>query len=420
MPNLQPRLRIARLSLIAALLATLLLGACAYSVQFRYGLGVSALSRRVPWGLYISQFAFLVGIAASSVVILVPQTIHRRPSSEPLVTLGETVSVIALLGAISFVLVDLGRPARLVGMLLHPCPSSLMFWDIVALGGYLVLCSSILVSSLLTKGRPSPSWFRGLVLLSIPWACAIHIVTALLFCGLSARPGWMTAILAPKFLATAFASGAALLYLLSQMLGRARPASGDGEAARGLLVVMAYAVLAVLLLSFLEVFTAYYAGLPEPSMHLKHLYGLGSLVPGSAPTPPSALQGSTARWMMVASLLLAFSLFLLLVSRWRGHGRLMTLACAAVLSSVFIEKGLWFVPSGFEPSSLGYLSGYRPSIIEILVATGIYSGGALAFLAACGMYLARPLSSSAQAPELGSSPNLLPIERTVASTSFRS
>ena len=121
-----------------------------------------------------------------------------------------------------FVFVDMGQPARVLNVLLHPSPHSVMFWDFLVLSGYLLL--NLVIGTVTIEaerqGAPPPRWVRPLIYLSIPWAVSIHTVTAFLYAGLVARPFWMTAILAPRFLASAFASGPSLLILLALLVRR--------------------------------------------------------------------------------------------------------------------------------------------------------------------------------------------------------
>lgn len=373
---------------VAGLLAAILLGAAAYSAQFRQGLGVTGLSRAVPWGLYISQFTFLVGVAASSVLVVLPRHVHGREDGAELVLVGEALSVAALVGAFTFVLVDLGRPERVLYVLLYPAPSSLMFWDILTLSGYFVVCGAILAVALLARPGERGHAPRWLILLSIPLAFGIHVVTALLYAGLVARGGWMTALLAPKFLATAFASGAALLLLIARALDATRALPVPPSARARLAGIMTYALAATLLFSGLEAFTALYSGLPGGAAHLEHLF-----LPGPQSAGPAALT-----W--ISSGLGVLALGVLLSPALRRHPRLLDLAGAAVLASVFLEKGFVFIPSGFAPSALGADVGYVPSAIEIGVALGIHAGGALVFLALLRLVLARsraPLAAPAAA-----------------------
>jgi molybdopterin-containing oxidoreductase family membrane subunit len=355
----------------ALLLAAVLLGLLAYTMQLRQGLGVTALSREMPWGLYISQFTFLVGIGASAVTVLLPYYVHRQKLFARALLLGEIVAVIALGQALLCILVDLGQPSRLLNILLYPAPTSLMFWDCLTLGGYLTLSLIGLLAMLFARGAEPGRWVRGLALATIPWAIGIHVVTALLYAGLAARPAWLSAVLAPRFLATAFASGPALLILLATALARAGIFDVGREARDRLATIMTYAALASLLFALLEAFTALYSGIPAAGEHLEYLF--------------VGLDGHTGLLALsYASLtLLVLALVVLLVPHLRQRPGLGLAATAAVLLSVLIEKGLCLVTSGFVPSPLGYVRDYRPSLVELAIVAGIYCGGALVFLGAC-------------------------------------
>ncbi|MBN2191632.1 MAG: polysulfide reductase NrfD [Polyangiaceae bacterium] len=359
-------------------------GIVAYGVQYGNGLSVTGLSRAVPWGLYISQFTFLVGIAASSVLVVLPRYVHGANDSADLVTIGEAISVAALVEAFSFVLVDLGRPVRLFYVLLHPAPSSLMFWDVLTLTGYLLLCSTVLSLTLCSPPGTHPRAVRPLVLVSVPFAFGIHVVTALLYAGLAARSGWMTAILAPKFLATAFASGSALLLLVTSALDAAHVVRIEPVARNRLATMMTYSLAAALLCTGLETFTALYSGLPGLAEHFAHLY-----IPAHQSLGPAVI-------MLASTALVVFALVVLLVSPLRRRAFWLHLASGAVLAAVFLEKGLVFVPSGFAPPTLGDDVGYAPTAIELLIVAGIHSAGALVFLT-----LLRPISARARGLGLG-------------------
>jgi Ni/Fe-hydrogenase subunit HybB-like protein len=368
----------------ALLLLVVLAGAAAYGLQFRHGLGVTGLERDIPWGLYISQFTFLVGIGASAVTVLLPYYVHRQKVFGRALILGEVVAVIALTQALLCILVDLGQPTRLLNILLYPSPTSLMFWDCVTLNGYLLLSLAGLLVLLFRRGGQPPRWARGLALATIPFAIGIHVVTALLYAGLAARPAWLTAVLAPRFLATAFASGPALLILLATLLERARIFEVGRDAIARLTVIMTYAGLGSLLFAVLEGFTALYSGIPAAGEHLEYLF-LG-------------LDGH--RGLVALSytslLLMVLALIVLMVPGLRRRSGLGLAATAAILLSVLLEKGLCLVTSGFVPSPLGYVHDYRPSVVELAIVSGIYCGGALVFVGAC-RWLLQPLDSAIHA-----------------------
>ena len=97
------------------------------------------MSRDVSWGLYIGQFTFLVGVAASAVMLVIPYYLHDFKKFGKLVILGEFLAISAVIMCVLFIFVDMGQPMRITNVILHPTPNSVMFWDSVVLIGYLGL-----------------------------------------------------------------------------------------------------------------------------------------------------------------------------------------------------------------------------------------------------------------------------------------
>src|SRR5512144_1310616 len=194
---------------IGALLVVIGLGVLQYLRQFSYGLGITGLSRDVSWGLYIGQFTFLVGVAASAVMLVIPYYLHDFKKFGKIVILGEFLAVSAVCMCFLLIFVAMGQPMRITNVILYPAPNSVMFWDSVVLMGYLfinLLVGWVTLSSD-RKGTPPPKWIKPWIYLSIPWAVSIHTVTAFLYAGLPARHFWLSAVMAARFLASAFAGG---------------------------------------------------------------------------------------------------------------------------------------------------------------------------------------------------------------------
>jgi Ni/Fe-hydrogenase subunit HybB-like protein len=254
-----------------------------------------------------------------------------------------------------------------VNVILHPSPRSVMFWDMVALNGYLAINVVVSHATLRAEraGRAPPRWVKPLVYLSIPWAISIHTVTAFLYSGLAARPFWLTAILAPRFLASAFASGPALLLLLALAVRRFGRLDPGAAAIARLGQIVAYAMAANVFFVGLELFTALYSDIPEHVEHLAYLY--------------TGLHGhrALAPWMWGSLGLAAVSLVLLLVPSLRRRETALAVASAAVVGSLWIDKGLGMVVTGFVPSPLGHVTEYWPTAPEALIAVGIYALGGL-------------------------------------------
>ncbi len=249
-------------------------GFVSYLYQLSYGLGITGLSRSVSWGLYIANLTFFVGVAASAVTVVLPYYLHNIKEFGKMVILGEFLAISAVIMSTLSVFVDLGRPDRVFNLLLHPSPRSPLFWDVIVLTGYLLLNLVIGWSTLDAehKGEKPLPWVRFLIVLSIPWAVSIHTVTAFIYQGLVARPLWHTPLWAPRFLSSAFASGPALLILMSLFIRRVTRFDVGRETIQKIATIATYALLVNLFLLLVELFTTLYGGVPEDVDHLRYLF----------------------------------------------------------------------------------------------------------------------------------------------------
>jgi [DsrC]-trisulfide reductase subunit P len=354
-------------TLLIVLSALVVVGLVTYLQQFAQGLGITGLSRDVTWGLYISQFTFLVGVAASAVMVVLPYYVHHYKAFGKLAILGEFLAIPACFMCVLFIFVDMGQPRRVLNIILHPTPHSVMFWDMIVLNGYLFL--NVIISRATFRaeraGMPPPGWVKPIIYLSVPWAVSIHTVTAFLYSGLAARPFWLTAILAPRFLASAFASGPSLLILLALLVRRVTKFDPGKEAIAKLGEIVAYGMAVNCFFVALEIFTAFYSGMPEEVEHFTYLYaGLHG-------------HGIIAPWMWASIALSIVALVLLLVPALRRNESFLAVAAIAVVGSLWIDKGLGMVITGFVPSALGHVNEYWPTGREALIAIGIYALGGL-------------------------------------------
>lgn len=342
------------------------LGALAYLYQFNVGLGITGMSRDVSWGLYISQFTFLVGVAASAVMLVLPYYLHSYKKFGKIVVLGEFLAISSIVMCLLFIMADLGKPMRGLNVVFYPTPGSVLFWDMIVLNGYLflnVLCGWVALLSE-KKEVPPPKWIKPFIYLSIPWAVSIHTVTAFLYAGLPGRHFWLTAIMAPRFLASAFAGGPALLIILALILKRVSKFDAGTEAINKLVTIATYAAILNVFFVLLEVFTAFYSNIPGHAHTLKYLFvglhGHSQLVP----------------WMWTSSFLgISAIIMLLFVPITRKNEVVLLLTCVALFFSLWIDKGLGLVLGGFVPSPLETITEYHPSIAEVLITLGIWSIG---------------------------------------------
>ena len=349
------------------------IGAVSYGTQLQKGLIVGAMRDQVSWGFYISNFTFLVGLAAAAVLLVVPAYIYNFKPIKEIVLFGELMAVAAISMCIMFVVIDMGRIDRLwhvipfVGKMNFP--SSLLAWDIIVLNGYLAINLFISFYALYQMAHNrdySLQIIKPLIILSIPWAVSIHTVTAFLFNGLSARPFWNASILAPRFLASAFCSGPAVMMIIFQIVRKVSKIEIDNKAIFKIAELVAYAMGINLFLLAAEFFKEFYSG----SIHLapmKYLYfglhGHNALVP----------------WMWTAMIFNITAFFLFLRPKTRENLLTLNIACVLIIIGVYIEKGMGLTIPGFVPGTLGEIYEYSPTFVEKAVTIGVWATGALIY-----------------------------------------
>jgi len=349
------------------LLGLISVGFLAYLYQFKNGLGVTGMSRDVSWGLYIGQFTFLVGVAASGVMVVLPYYLHDYKKFGRLTILGEFLAIAAVIMCMLFIFVDLGQPLRVLNVILHPTTNSVMFYDMLVLSGYLFLNLLIgwTVLGAERKEVAPPKWVKPLIILSIVWAPSIHTVTAFLYAGIPGKHFWLTAILAARFLASAFAGGPALLIILALIVRKYTKFDPGKEAIQSLGKIVTYCMLINIFFLGLELFTAFYSQIPGHMHSFVYLYaglhGHNQLVP----------------IMWVSSILAAIAIGLLVFPQIRKNESLLAVACLATFFSLWIDKGFGLVIGGFVPNPFERITEYWPTLPEALITLAVWAIGFL-------------------------------------------
>ncbi|MEZ6005412.1 MAG: NrfD/PsrC family molybdoenzyme membrane anchor subunit [Planctomycetota bacterium] len=347
-----------------------LLGLNAYAQQLAHGLAVTGMTDQVSWGMYIANFTFLVGMAAAAVMLVIPVYLYKNKELHDLVIFGELLAVAAILMCLMFVTVDLGRPDRFMHLIQRfNFPDSMLAWDVIVLNGYLLLnlhiCGYLIYCAY--RGRkPSKAFYIPFVFVAIVWAVSIHTVTAFLYAGLGGRPFWNSAVLAPRFLASAFAAGPAFLILTLRIIGTQTSYRVPPKALDTLRKIVTVALAINLFLLAAEVFTEFYtdsAHAVSAQYLFLGLHGKHGLVP----------------WIWSAIALNVAALTVLFLPPLAHRPGWQNFACVAMIIGIWIEKGMGLIVPAFIPTPIGELVEYTPSLQETLICLGIWAAGLLLY-----------------------------------------
>ena len=354
---------------LCLLAALMVLGVHAYTVQINLGLSATNMSNIVSWGFYIANFTFLVGVAAAAVMIILPSYIFKDKDLHKVVIIGEVVAIGALVMCLMFVFVDLGSPLKAWHMMpvigLFNWPASLLTWDVIVLNGYLALNLMVpgyIVYCHYNNRKPDEKKYRPFVFISIFWAFGIHLVTAFLYEGLPARPFWNNPLMGPRFLASAFAAGPALITVVLVIIHTATPFTIDTQIFNKLRRIIVVSAIINLIMLFSEIFKEFY--LPThhslPAIYLYFgLKGHTSLVP----------------WIWTAISMNLLGTLTLAFNPGKNNPKVLFPACILLFLGVWIEKGMGLIVPGLVPSPMGEIVDYAPSLVEIGVTVGILALG---------------------------------------------
>ncbi|MBF0614958.1 MAG: polysulfide reductase NrfD [Magnetococcales bacterium] len=347
-------------------------GGWAWHEQWRLGLVVTGMSDQLSWGLYIGQFVFLVGVAASAVVLVIPAYWLGIHACRSAVVIGEALSVTAVSMALMFVWVDLGQPLRVWHALpwlgTPNFPASIMAWDLLVLTAYLGVNVGLLIGHGRGHRKSAPLsrhrlfWFVVATLLGL----SIHTVTAFLLAGLPARPMWNTGLLAPRFIASALVSGCAWLLVTGWILAKVGTWRMPEAAGRLLTGVMTGALVIYLFMGISEWFVLFY----HPTAHG---HGAGMLYLGW-----EGKSGLTL-WMIGSVGVQGMAAMVLVVRPWRRRPGVVLGMAMLLFVALFVEKGVGLIVPGLQPTPLGEWVAYRPTVVELRIAAAIWAGGLLLF-----------------------------------------
>ncbi len=343
--------------------------------QFTEGLILTGSTDQITWELFIANFVFMVGVAASAVTLVFPAYVYKASKKDfsELYVLGEVIALVATPLCIVFIMFHMGRPDRLwhiiPGLGYFNIPNSMLDFDVIVLNGYLFI-NLIGVFYYVYKrysGKPiNKAFYIPFMFLAIVWAPSIHIITGFILSTLTPVELWTTPLVPVKFLPTAFASGDALIIILLLIIRKNTKLSIPDRAIDILIQIIVWCLGIIILMTTSEIVTELYP-------RTEHAMPLINLIVG--------LNGSTqfVPFFWASTIMILFSFFMLLSSRVRqDRGFIIVLVCIATFVGIWIDKGLGLVLPGFMPSPLGEFTIYHPTFIEIYNTILIWAVGSLA------------------------------------------
>lgn len=237
---------------IISLIVFIVIAGWAYVIQYRTGLGVTSMSDYVSWGLYIASFVFFVAIALVGMLISAVAGLLGQKWITPIARIAEMIALAFVMMAGIVIVVDMGRPDRLLNVFLHFRFQSPIFWDVTVVTTYVAISALLLILPMLPdlgimrnhlKGDvPKWKWMiynilslgwvgtpmqykilhktiRVLLILIIPVALSIHTVTSWLS-ALTLRAGWDSTIFGPYYVSGAFVAGSGALLVAMYFIRR--------------------------------------------------------------------------------------------------------------------------------------------------------------------------------------------------------
>jgi len=382
---------------IGLLLGVMAVGAVAFVYQFNTGLIVTGMRNTVMWGQYILFFMFFVGLSAGGLIVASAGRLFGIKAFKPITRLAVLEATVAVMLAATFILPDLGRPERMLNILLYPNLTSPMIWDITIVIVYMAMSAFYVWLYARADLARRGSWLalgtgtsertmareervKGVMAwIALPAAILLHSITAWIFGLQISRGFWYSSIMAPMFIASALVSGLSLVILLALVLRRLRRLhfSDDLAALLGGLLGSFIAVEAFLVLA--EYLTASYPGAAEGDAVRRMLVG---------PYAPLF-------WFEIGvGLFVPFTI--LAIRRLRRNPAWVATAAGIAIAGIFVHRlnlvlnGLSYaniqlppgLPIGTDQggaSSFAMSYWYVPTMVEWLIVIGVLAFGGLLF-----------------------------------------
>lgn len=359
------------------------------------GLTTTNLSSITPWGAWIAFYIFFVGLSAGSFLLSSLIFVFGMNQYERLGKMALFTAIVCMIVALTFVLMDLGKPFRSLNAVVYWNVTSILAWEIhfyivyisllvtelyIAMRSDLVRLKNVdslkgKVARLLTFKNSKVSeateerdhrWLKILGIIGIPLAIlGVHGGTGAIFAVVSAKAAWNTGLFPIIFVVSAMVSGTALLlsmYIIKQKVSK-KPID------EAMVVSLAKMMIAFLFIDLGLQFYEYLVGVY--SLEDAQLQGLATMM------------GSSYSWSFWGVQMFIGAVVPIFIVFWRKTSHHIN---ALLLASIFVVIGIIgvrfniVVPSQIVPIYEGYPAGnYFPTFNEWMVSVGIGAMGLLIY-----------------------------------------
>ncbi|OLS22445.1 MAG: hypothetical protein HeimC3_30780 [Candidatus Heimdallarchaeota archaeon LC_3] len=379
--------------LVTILVGIIGVGAIAWFYQLQGGLGVTGLNDRVFWGLYISNFIFFIGISYSGTLISAVLRLTQAGWRTPLTRMAEIITVVGILVGFSMILIDIGKPERILLVPFSGRLQSPLFWDFISVSTYLAGSLIFLYIPLIPDIAFLRDKFRGtlrgnlytilalgwngnkeqkrklvksisiMTIILVPIAITCHTVIAFIF-AVTYRVGWHSTIFGPYFVIGAIYSGIAAIIIAVGILRKIYHFESliTYRQFRNLGYLLFVFFLMYLYFTITEYFTSFYRGgledmellgalfLGEYSLYFWIFIVLGMVVPGIMVLVASIkYESEYAVWAMV-------------------------IASMLVVGGMWLKRFIIVVPALARPFVLQEWTIYNPSPVEWAITIAAAAG----------------------------------------------
>jgi len=404
------------------LLVLMGVGAYAWVRQFTLGLGVTGMNRPVYWGVYLTNFVFFIGLAHSGTFISAILRLSGAEWRKPLTRAAEAITLFSLPFGAASIVIDMGRPERILNMFIYGRFQSPLLWDLTAVSLYLFssivfFYLSLLPDIALCRDRLTevPRWQRRMYeILALSWegrpeqyhrlekvldgmaifmamlVITVHTVVSWVF-GMTIQPGWHTALIGPFFLLGAIFSGTAAVVIVLAILRKVYHLEETlpinlFNSLRKLLITFTLGWLYMMIAEFLTIF---YGNIPEEmEVFWQKFTGDFYLI----------------FWAMV---ILVF-IIPLWIFVFRGKNSIAWMVTASVLVNIgmWMERYVVIIPTETRPRLLYELvqGKYTPTWTEWAITLSLFAGLLFLYAVFTRLFPIIPLWETAESLEPEASP----------------